>query len=133
MKRLLTLAVACALAGVAFAGCAKSSGSDAGAASTTGPITDSGSTGLKPAAEEASLGAGDPAHGQAIFTQNCSSCHGAKGEGGVGPSLKGEKSRKNYGAAVVWIKNPKPPMPKLYPNPLGEKDVEDVAAFVETL
>lgn len=77
---------------------------------------------------------GDAAHGKQIFAANCASCHGATGtEGGVGPSLKGEKSRKNYQQAIAWIKNPQPPMPKLYPSPLSEKDVDDVAAFVETL
>ena len=77
---------------------------------------------------------GDATHGKSIFTANCASCHGATGtEGGVGPSLKNEKSRKNYAQTVAWIKNPQPPMPKLYPSPLGEKDVADVAAYVQTL
>ncbi len=77
---------------------------------------------------------GDAAHGKTIFTANCASCHGATGtEGGVGPSLKNEKSRKDFAQAVAWIKNPQPPMPKLYPSPLSEKDVDDVAAYVESL
>jgi mono/diheme cytochrome c family protein len=77
---------------------------------------------------------GDPAKGKQIFTANCASCHGQTGtEGGVGPSLKNEKSRKNYQQAIAWIKDPQPPMPKLYPAPLNEKDVENVAAYVETL
>ena len=77
---------------------------------------------------------GNAANGKKIFSANCSSCHGATGkEGGVGPSLKGEKSRKNFAAAVAWIKNPAPPMPKLYPSPLNAKQVNDVAAYVETL
>jgi mono/diheme cytochrome c family protein len=82
----------------------------------------------------AAAGAGDPAHGKTIFGANCATCHGATGtEGGVGPSLKNEKSRKDLAAAIAWIKNPQPPMPKLYPSPLGEKDVTDVASYVETL
>ena len=61
-------------------------------------------------------------------------CHGATGtEGGAGPSLKNEKSRKNFGQAVAWIKDPQPPMPKLFPSPLSEKDVDDVATYVEGL
>ena len=109
MKRLMTVAVACALAGTLFTGCAKSASSEQGSmGSTKGPITDS--------------------------AQNCAMCHGAKGAGGgIGPSLKNEKSRKDFAAAVAWIKDPKPPMPKLYPSPLGEKDVDDVAAYVESL
>ncbi len=70
-----------------------------------------------------------------IFAANCPSCHRATGAdgGGGGPSLSNEKSRKNQAAAVAWIKNPQPPMPKLYPSPLSEKDVSDVAAYVESL
>jgi len=47
--------------------------------------------------------------------------------------LHGEKARKNTAAAIAWIKNPQPPMPKLYPGTLSEKDVTDVAAYVESL
>jgi cytochrome c oxidase cbb3-type subunit 3 len=35
----------------------------------------------------AMLGAADIAAGQKVFTANCAACHGAKGEGGVGPNL----------------------------------------------
>jgi mono/diheme cytochrome c family protein len=81
----------------------------------------------------AASGAGDPIHGRQVYSQNCAACHGAGAQGGVGPSLRGEKNRKDTAAAVAWIKNPKLPMPKLYPNPLSEKDVEDVAAYIESL
>ncbi len=114
----MTVAAACALTGAAFAGCAKTSGSEASSAGTAAPLA---------------AGAGNPVRGQAVFAQNCAACHGAQGEGGVGPSLKDEKSRKNDAAAIAWIKDPKPPMPKLYPSPLGEKDVADAAAYVESL
>jgi mono/diheme cytochrome c family protein len=74
------------------------------------------------------------AKGQAIFAANCKACHGEAGAGGgVGPSLKGEKGRKDTAAAIAWIKNPQAPMPKLYPSPLSEKDVDNVAAYVESL
>ena len=77
---------------------------------------------------------GDPGRGKTIFTNNCSTCHGATGtEGGVGPSLKNEKSRKDFAATAAWIKNPQPPMPKLFPGTLNEKEVADVAAFIQTL
>jgi alcohol dehydrogenase (cytochrome c) len=75
--------------------------------------------------------AGD--HGKAVFTQYCSACHGASGEGSVGPPLKGESAKKNLSQAVAFIKEPKTPMPKLFPKPLSEQDVADVAAFVEGL
>jgi len=116
-------------------GCTK--GSDQSSTSSTTTTTTSTSapnatSTTTPGTMTATLG--DAVHGKAIFSANCSSCHGATGtEGGVGPSLKNEKSRKNYAQTVAWIKNPQPPMPKLYPAPLSEKDVDDVAAFVQTL
>ena len=124
------LVAAGAVAAVLATGCSKTSDQ-----STT---TTSGATSVPAAANAGAMSGtaalGDPVHGKAIFSANCATCHGATGtEGGVGPSLKNEKSRKNYPATIAWIKNPTPPMPKLYPSPLSEKDVDDVAAFVQTL
>jgi mono/diheme cytochrome c family protein len=96
------------------------------------PATSASGAGAS-AAPPATSGAGDPVHGQQLYAANCAACHGANAQGGVGPSLHGEKSRKDTAAAIAWIKNPKLPMPKLYPSPLSEKDVEDVAAYVESL
>lgn len=142
-KALAFLACAAIAASVA-AGCSK--GSDQSSSSTTttttsttapqaAPETASTSAATTSAMSSAAAGVqGDAAHGKTIFTNNCSSCHGATGtEGGVGPSLKNEKSRKNDAQTVAWIKNPQPPMPKLYPSPLSEKDVDDVAAYVQSL
>lgn len=76
----------------------------------------------------------DVTHGKALFVQNCAVCHGAGGiSGGVGPSLKNERSRKTRVGVVAQIKNPQPPMPKLYPGTLSEHDVADLASYVETL
>ncbi|KAA0234174.1 MAG: hypothetical protein JJLCMIEE_01918 [Acidimicrobiales bacterium] len=36
---------------------------------------------------QAQDGAGSSADGQAVFDQNCASCHGASGEGGTGPAF----------------------------------------------
>lgn len=76
------------------------------------------------------IGAG---HGQQIFASNCAMCHGTHGEGGIGPSLQDESTRKDLSEVVAWIKDPTPPMPKLYPSPLSESDVQAVAAYVQTL
>ncbi|HZO94418.1 MAG TPA: cytochrome c [Candidatus Baltobacteraceae bacterium] len=79
-------------------------------------------------------GKGDAGKGKQIFANNCSSCHGANGQGGgIGPSLIGERKRKNFDQTVTWIENPQPPMPKLYPAPLSLTDVKNVAAYVQTL
>jgi mono/diheme cytochrome c family protein len=78
--------------------------------------------------------AGDVARGQVVFETNCSTCHGSGGRsGGVGPSLVDESERQDLSRTIVWIENPDPPMPKLYPSPLSERDVADVAAFVQQI
>ncbi len=133
MERGWSLLVACAVAGALLTGCAKTESSGGPDAAASGPITDADDSGLKPTAEPSSQ-MGDAKKGQTIFAANCSSCHGAAGAGGgIGPVLKGEKARKDYPAAIAWIKNPQPPMPKLYPATLSETDVEDVASYVESL
>jgi alcohol dehydrogenase (cytochrome c) len=77
---------------------------------------------------------GDRSRGAEVFRANCAVCHTATGAAaGVGPSLVNEKQRKNYEQTVAWIEAPEPPMPKLYPAPLSEKDVRDVAAYVQSL
>ncbi|MBD5657707.1 MAG: cytochrome c [Candidatus Eremiobacteraeota bacterium] len=78
--------------------------------------------------------AGDIDRGKLVFATNCATCHGADGRsGGVGPSLIDENVRQNLARTIVWIENPAYPMPKLYPSPLSETDVEDVAAFVQNI
>ena len=115
---------AAAIAALVAAGCAK--GTDQ--SSTTSTTT----TGSATTASKLSGSAqGDAAHGKTVFAKNCARCHAA--EGGIGPALKNEKSRKTYVQTVAWIKNPQPPMPKLYPDSIGDKDVADVAAYVQSL
>ncbi len=117
------------LIGLLVAGCSKSNTNTSTTSQTSSPTSPNA-----PPQSVSAVGPPDAAHGKTIFAANCSSCHGATGAGGgVGPSLNNEKSRKNQAAAVAWIKNPQPPMPKLYPSPLSEKDVSDVAAYVESL
>jgi mono/diheme cytochrome c family protein len=74
----------------------------------------------------------DIERGRELYAQNCSACHGATGEGGTGKSLKSLSGRLTFDATVQWLENPKPPMPKLFPNPLSEEAVRDIAAFIRT-
>lgn len=126
------LLAAAALGALLAGGCAKNTDQSTSTTSTTSTTT------AAPAATTPAMSnvaaTGDAAHGKTIFATNCAQCHGATGTGGNGfPSLKNEKSRKNFAQTVAWIKNPTAPMPKLFPDPLKEKDVNDVAAFVQTL
>ncbi len=94
----------------------------------------SGNSTASDAGARASLVLGDPARGKQVFSAACASCHGPTGsEGGVGPSLTNENKRKDYAQTVAWIKNPAPPMRKLYPAPLDDHAVDDVAAYVQKL
>ncbi len=117
-ERLRTLGLAAIIALCALSACAKHASASAPAASENA----------------ATSRADDVAHGAIVFRDNCAACHGANGiDGGVGPSLRGEHTRKTFARAVALIEDPEPPMPKLYPGTLGRKDVDDVAAYVETL
>ncbi len=78
--------------------------------------------------------AGDVKNGERVFDTNCATCHGVGGRsGGVGPSLVDENQRQDLARTIVWIENPDPPMPRLYPSPLDEREVQDVAAFVQRI
>ena len=122
--RLIALALAVTLASLLVSACTKSlqsSGQGAGAMVTA-------------AGNSMMMAMGDAAHGKRVFTQYCASCHGASGrEGGIGPNLTNEKSRKNDSQTIAWIKHPQLPMPTLYPATLNDKDVADVAAYVQSL
>ena len=71
--------------------------------------------------------------GAVIFAANCAACHGATGQGGIGPALRGESSRKDASAVTAFVKNPAGAMPKLYPGLLSDSNVAAVASYVETL
>jgi mono/diheme cytochrome c family protein len=134
-KPLALLAVV-ALASLSAAGCAKGGDRSSTTTVATAPAAPAAtSAGSATAASKLSGAAqGDAAHGKTIYAAKCAACHGQTGaEGAAGPSLKNEKSRKNYAQTVAWIKDPLSPMPKLYPDSLSAKDVADVAAFVQTL
>ena len=78
--------------------------------------------------------AGDTTRGKLVFDTNCATCHGTGGRsGGVGPPLIDENERQDLQRTIAWIENPDPPMPALYPSPLSKREVEDVAAFVQTI
>ena len=72
-----------------------------------------------------------PGSGKQLYAENCASCHGANGEGGVGPNLHGIATKKSLDATVAFIENPSGGiMPKLYPSPLSAAQVQEVATYI---
>ncbi|TAM85352.1 cytochrome c [bacterium] len=138
MNKLMTAAAMLALAGMVATGCSKgsqtsSTSNETSAAASPAAESTAAAAEASPAAV-AAAGAGDVDNGKKVYGANCASCHGADGSGGVGPNLHGDLKTpampRTQAALVAWIKDPKPPMPKLYPDPLKEKDVADVAAYI---
>jgi alcohol dehydrogenase (cytochrome c) len=75
------------------------------------------------------------AHGREVFYGTCAICHGADGKNISinGRDLTTVKQRMSVEQIISWIKNPKPPMPKVFPEPLQaseEAELRDVAAFL---
>ena len=76
----------------------------------------------------------DVSHGEAVFKAQCAACHGQRGIGGpVGPALQNENMRRSYQSVYMLVRDPSPPMPKLYPSRLTASDLRDVSAYVESL
>jgi mono/diheme cytochrome c family protein len=69
-------------------------------------------------------------NGARLFGQVCQSCHGPDGNMIADHKLKNLKARLDLAATIAYIKNPKAPMPKLFPDLLDEKSVIDVATWV---
>lgn len=77
---------------------------------------------------------GDVASGARSYGSVCASCHGAKGEGAVGPALAGIRARLSHDQLVALIKTPASnKMPTLFPGAVSAQDVEDIAAYIGTL
>ncbi|HEY8312748.1 MAG TPA: cytochrome c [Candidatus Baltobacteraceae bacterium] len=76
----------------------------------------------------------DRNRGKLIFAAQCRQCHGAGGTGGaIGPALRGERKKHSLDRVIDIVKNPDPPMPKLFPAQMTQRDVLDVSAYVESL
>jgi mono/diheme cytochrome c family protein len=58
------------------------------------------------------------------------SCHGPDGNMLADHKLGNLKSRLDLAATIAYIKNPKAPMPKLFPDLINEQSVLDVAAYL---
>ncbi len=75
--------------------------------------------------------------GHEVYMDQCVSCHGAEGEGGVGPALNDKKLLKNTLNAVFFsivrsgVPNTEMPAWSVdFGGPLTDEDVKDVVAFI---
>jgi mono/diheme cytochrome c family protein len=84
--------------------------------------------------EEAEPGAtaagGDPEAGAVVFSENCSTCHGATGHGGNGgPDLTTMPLAQSEEGAIQQVTNGGGGMPP-FGGVLSEEEIENVAAYV---
>jgi PQQ-dependent dehydrogenase (methanol/ethanol family) len=75
-------------------------------------------------------GAPNSKNGHTLYTQVCASCHGPDGDLIPDHKLSSLTKRRDAAGTIAYIKEPKAPMPKLYPDLINEQSVVDVAAYV---
>jgi mono/diheme cytochrome c family protein len=84
----------------------------------------------EPGEGEASGGGGSPELGAAVFSENCSVCHGATGQGGNGgPDLSTMPLAQTEEGAIQQVTNGGGGMPA-FQGTLSEEEIENVAAYV---
>jgi alcohol dehydrogenase (cytochrome c) len=69
-------------------------------------------------------------NGRRLYGQVCQSCHGPDGNMIADHKLGNLRARLDLAATIAYIKAPKAPMPKLFPDLLDEKSVTDVATWL---
>jgi alcohol dehydrogenase (cytochrome c) len=104
-------------------------GKSAASAAGRGPTpTSAQSAGSAPgSAQTADAGT----RGRKLYAQVCTTCHGRNGNFVAGHELSTLRQRSDLDATIRYIKDPKPPMPKLYPALLDDQAVADVATYVQ--
>jgi alcohol dehydrogenase (cytochrome c) len=75
-------------------------------------------------------GAANVAQGRKLYSQICTSCHGPEGNLVAGHELSTLKKRRDLADTIAFIRNPKAPMPALYPSLINAQNVTDVATYV---
>jgi alcohol dehydrogenase (cytochrome c) len=86
--------------------------------------------GAPPVARDITAADAAGSQGQRLYGQVCQSCHGPDGNMLADKSLRRLGQRQDLAATIAYIKNPKAPMPKLYPELLDEASVRAVATWV---
>ena len=75
-------------------------------------------------------GAPDLAAGQRLYSQVCVACHGPEGNLVSDHKLSSVVARQGRAATIAYIKSPKLPMPKMYPDLLNEQSIIDVTEYL---
>ncbi|HXF32344.1 MAG TPA: c-type cytochrome [Solirubrobacterales bacterium] len=84
----------------------------------------------EPGEGEAPGGGGNPELGAAVFSENCSTCHGATGNGGNGgPDLTTMPLAQTEEGTIQQVTNGGGGMPA-FGGTLSEEEIENVAAYV---
>lgn len=119
-----------------------SAGSSSSSTSSTEPATPPQPSDNAGGSAQAS-GGGDPAKGQKIFAEKCAVCHGANGEGAVGPGFisnakvttgatgdatKAVKDRLTEEEHINVVTNGRNAMPA-WKGQLSEQEIRDVVAY----
>jgi alcohol dehydrogenase (cytochrome c) len=76
------------------------------------------------------VGAPDAKAGQRLYNQVCVACHGPDGTMVPDHKLSAIIARQNRATTIAYIKNPKLPMPKMYPDLLNDQSIIDVTDYV---
>jgi alcohol dehydrogenase (cytochrome c) len=72
----------------------------------------------------------DAANGRRLYGQVCQACHGPDGDMLANNKLRNLGARRNLASTIAYIKDPKLPMPKMFPDLLDEQSVKDVATWI---
>ena len=78
-------------------------------------------------------GGGDSTSGADIYRENCATCHGADGQGGVGPTLAGQVADKYPDIAdeISVVTNGRNLMPA-WGSRLSEDEIRSVVTYTRT-
>ena len=68
--------------------------------------------------------------GRDLYGRVCASCHGSDGSLVAGRSLGTLHQRRDRAGTLEYLKNPKDPMPKMFPTLLSEQDLRDVSDYL---
>lgn len=103
---------------------------EAESGSEEGEAEESGAEGESEAEEAGTAAAGSAEAGAAVFSENCSTCHGATGNGGNGgPDLTTMPLAQTEEGTIQQVTNGGGGMPP-FGGTLSEDEIKDVAAYV---